>query len=69
MCIIDRDRLCHSGQEWFSQTQKETQMESLKRYGKNKWVWVIVLALAALVGGGTYSDQVAQAILVILGQG
>jgi len=44
-------------------------METLKKYAKNKWVWVIALALAALVGGGTYSDQVSQAILVILGQG
>ena len=44
-------------------------MERLKKYAKNKWVWVICLAAAALVGGGTYSDQVAQAILVILGQG
>lgn len=44
-------------------------METFKKYVKNRWVWVIVLALAALVGGGTYSDQVAQAILVILGQG
>lgn len=44
-------------------------MEMLKKYAKNKWVWVIALAVAALVGGGTYSDQVMQAILVILGQG
>lgn len=43
-------------------------MESLKKYAKNKWVWVIALALVALVGG-TYPDQVTQAILVILGQG
>jgi hypothetical protein len=44
-------------------------MESLKKYAKNKWVIVIALALAALIGGGAYSDEVAQAILVILGQG
>jgi len=44
-------------------------MEILKKYAKNKWVWVIALALAALVGSGTYADQVAQVILVILGQG
>lgn len=44
-------------------------MQGLKNYAKNKWVWVIALAVAALVGGGTYSDQVAQVILVILGQG
>ena len=44
-------------------------MDTLKRYAKNRWLWVIALALAALVGGGTYSDEVAQAILVILGQG
>ena len=43
-------------------------MESLKKYAKNKWVWVIVLALAALVGGGTYSDQVTQIILMLMGQ-
>ncbi len=39
------------------------------KYLKNKWVIIIALALAALVGGGAYSDEVAQAILVILGQG
>jgi hypothetical protein len=44
-------------------------MDNLKTYAKNKWVWVIILGAAALVGGGTYSDQVTQAILVILGQG
>ncbi len=44
-------------------------MEILKKYTKNKWMWVIALALVVLVGGGTYSDQVAQVILVILGQG
>jgi hypothetical protein len=43
-------------------------MESLKKYAKNKWVWVIALAAAALVGGGTYSDQVTQVILMLMGQ-
>lgn len=39
----------------------------MKKLLKNKWVWVIALASAALVGGGTYSDQVAQIILMLLG--
>lgn len=46
-------------------------MDKLKtyaKYAKNKWVWVIILGMAALIGGGTYSDQVTQALLVILGQ-
>jgi len=44
-------------------------METFKKYMKNRWVWIIALAVAALVSGGTYSEQVTQAILVILGQG
>jgi len=35
---------------------------------KNKWLWVLFLAAAALAGGSTYSDQVAQIILMLLGQ-
>jgi hypothetical protein len=47
---------------------RRLQMESLKKYAKNKWVWVIALAAAALVGGGAYSDQVTQVILILMGQ-
>lgn len=42
-------------------------MEKVKKLAKNKWVWTIALAVAALVGGGTYSDQITQAILMLLG--
>ena len=40
----------------------------MKEILKNKWVYVIVLALLALVGGGTYASQIAELILKILGQ-
>lgn len=43
-------------------------MDVLKKYAKNKWVWVIALALAALASGGAYSDQVTQIILMLMGQ-
>ncbi len=43
-------------------------MDTLKKLAKSKWTYVIALALAALISGGTYSDQIAQAILVVLGQ-
>ena len=39
----------------------------MKKLLKNKWLWVLALAAAALAGGGTYSDQIAQAILMLLG--
>ncbi len=42
-------------------------MEKVKKLAKNKWVWILALAGAALAGGGTYSDQITQAILVLLG--
>lgn len=42
-------------------------MEKAKKLAKNKWVWIAALALAALGSGGAYSDQIAQAILVLLG--
>jgi len=43
-------------------------MEGLKKYAKNKWLWVLLLSAAALIGGGTYSDQATQMILMLLGQ-
>ncbi len=43
-------------------------MEKVKKLAKNKWVWILALAAAALAGGGgAYSDQITQAILVLLG--
>ena len=37
------------------------------KFLKNKWLWVMFLAAAALAGGGTYSGQVQQIILMLLG--
>jgi len=42
-------------------------MDKVKSLAKNKWVWVIVLAAAALVSGGTYGDKIAEVILSVLG--
>lgn len=42
-------------------------MDQVKKLAKNKWVWIIALAVAALVGGGSYGDQIAEVILSILG--
>lgn len=42
-------------------------MDRVKKLAKNKWVWIIALAAAALAGGGTFGDQIAEAILSILG--
>jgi len=42
-------------------------MDRVKKLAKNKWVWIIALAAAALAGGGTYGDKIAEAILTILG--
>jgi len=42
-------------------------MDKVKELAKNKWVWIIALAAAALIGGGTWSDQITEAILSILG--
>lgn len=38
------------------------------KYLKNKWTYVLLLALAGLISGGTYSDQIVQAILSLIGQ-
>ena len=42
-------------------------MDRVKKLAKNKWVWIIALAAAALAGGGSYGDQIAEVILSILG--
>jgi len=47
--------------------EKVTMLETVKRVLKNKWVLVIVLGLAALLGGGTYSNQIKDLLLSILG--
>ena len=44
-------------------------MESLRKYTKNKWVWVVVIAAAALASGDAFSGgQFSQILLVLLGQ-
>jgi hypothetical protein len=35
---------------------------------KSKWTYVILLALAGLISGGAYSEQLVQMILTLLGQ-
>lgn len=57
------------GKDYVTLTQKETQMESLRKYAKNRWVWVIALALAALASGEAFSGgQFSQILLVLMGQ-
>jgi len=34
---------------------------------KNKWLYVVVLGLASLVGGGAYSDKITELLLKLLG--
>lgn len=44
-------------------------MERLKKYAKNKWLWVMVIAAAALASGDAFSGgQFSQILLVLLGQ-
>ena len=38
------------------------------KYLKNKWTLVLLLALAGLISGGAYSDQITQAVLLLIGQ-
>lgn len=40
----------------------------LSKIVKSKWSFVIVLAIAGLVTGSTYGDQIIQAIMLVLGQ-
>ncbi len=47
--------------------KKGSIMGQVKKLAKNKWVWVIALAVAALAGGGSYGDQITEVILSILG--
>ena len=35
---------------------------------KSKWFYVIVLAVAGLVSGSAYGDQITRAIMSLLGQ-
>jgi hypothetical protein len=35
---------------------------------KSKWTYVNLLALAGLISGGAYSEQLVQMILTLLGQ-
>lgn len=45
-------------------------MEGLKKYAKNKWVWVMVVAAAGLASGEAFSGgKFSQMLLIILGQG
>lgn len=44
-------------------------MDSFKKYMKNKWVWVIVVAAAGLASGEVFSGgKFSQVLLIILGQ-
>jgi hypothetical protein len=40
----------------------------LSKIVKSRWSYVIALAVAGLVTGSTYGDQIIQAIMAILGQ-
>lgn len=51
----------------FFLTTKGSDMDRVKKLAKNKWVWIIALAAAALAGGGSYGDQITEVILSILG--
>jgi hypothetical protein len=45
-------------------------METLKKYAKNKWVWVMVVAAAGLASGEVFSGgKFSDVLLIILGQG
>jgi hypothetical protein len=43
-------------------------MGFLKSLMKNKWVYIIVLALLAIASGGVYSDQLSEMIQSLLAQ-
>ena len=43
-------------------------MGILKSLAKNKWVYVIILALLAAASGGVYSDQLSEMIQSLLAQ-
>jgi hypothetical protein len=43
-------------------------MDFLKGLAKNKWVYIIVLALLAIASGGVYSDQLSEMIRSLLAQ-
>ena len=40
---------------------------AVKELLKNKWLYVTILGLLALLGGGAYSEQVKDLLLVIAG--
>ena len=45
-------------------------METLKKYAKNKWVWVMVVAAAGFASGEVFSGgKFSDVLLIILGQG
>jgi hypothetical protein len=45
-------------------------MERLKKYAKNKWVWVMVVAAAGLASGEVFSGgKFSEVLLIILSQG
>jgi len=43
-------------------------MGILKSLAKNKWAYIIVLALLAMASGGVYSDQIIEMIQSLLAQ-
>lgn len=43
-------------------------MQVLQALLKNKWVYVIILALLAIASGGVYSDQLTEMIQSLLAQ-
>ena len=49
-----------------SNFQHEVQMLLFKTLLKNKWVYVIILALLAITSGGVYSDQIIEMIQSLL---
>ena len=44
-------------------------MQKLKTLAKNRWLWVLVIAAAALASGDAFSGgQFSQILMVLLGQ-
>lgn len=49
--------------------QERIPMNVVKAFMKNKWTYVIILALLALASGGVYSDQLTELIQSLLDNG
>ena len=64
---------CMLNRGW-SITRKEKPMEALKnfarKYAKNKWLWILLVAIAGLLSDEVFlGGKFSQVLLIILGQG